>query len=66
MRWLRLTCAVALSLLALTPALPTLTLDPQDPGHYLNLFLVETSDEETAERVARDNGFVVDEKVIRM
>ncbi|XP_052809848.1 PC3-like endoprotease variant B [Mya arenaria] len=49
--------------LSVAPALPTMEFDPQDPGHFLNLFLIEVADSQTAERVARDNGFQLDSQI---
>ncbi|WAR08111.1 NECB-like protein, partial [Mya arenaria] len=38
--------------LSVAPALPTMEFDPQDPGHFLNLFLIEVADSQTAERIS--------------
>ena len=54
---------ITLVLLSAIPALPTSGYDKREAGHYLNMFLVQVDDQETAERVASDNGFQFIEKV---
>ncbi|XP_052232928.1 PC3-like endoprotease variant B [Dreissena polymorpha] len=57
----RLTLALMLSVcLSLIPGLPTTPSDTQAPGYFLNTFLVQVEDRQTAERVARDNGFLLE------
>lgn len=62
--WKRAVCLVlGLVFLSATPGHPLSETDHRDSGQYLNMFLIEVEDQETAERVARDNGFVFVEKV---
>lgn len=49
--------------LSVSPGLPLEEYDTQIPGHYLNSFLIEVDSQETAESVAKDNGFELVEKV---
>lgn len=68
--WKRLVCVIwMLMCMSASPGhplsenTPLSEYDRQDPGHYLNMFLVQVDDQQTAERVARDNGFVLVEKL---
>lgn len=45
--------------LCVIPALPLATEDVQDPGHYLNSFLIRVEKREIAEQVAAEHGFQV-------
>ncbi|KAL4233860.1 hypothetical protein ACF0H5_008536 [Mactra antiquata] len=45
--------------LSVSPGLPLDEYDTQIPGHFLNTFLIEVDNADTAARVAQDNGFRV-------
>ena len=49
--------------LCVIPALPLETNDVQDPGHYLNSFLIRVEKREIAEQVAAEYGFTVLDEV---
>ena len=45
------------------PALPLETQDVQDPGHFLNSFLIQVDKREIAEQVAAEHGFMILDEV---
>ncbi|XP_053396532.1 PC3-like endoprotease variant B [Mercenaria mercenaria] len=63
MMWKELCLLAVFVCLSMSQGLPLDKYDNQIPGHYLNSFLVEVDSLETAESVARDNGFELVEKI---
>lgn len=61
--WKRLCLLSLFVCLSVSPGLPLDEYDNQIPGHYLNSFLIEVDNQETAEFVAKDNGFELVEKL---
>ena len=60
-------CGLVLSVcLWAIPALPLEVEDVQDPGHYLNSFLIRVEKREIAEQVAAEHGFSVLDEVSTM